>query len=61
MHYQYRQTYYPVSGTYTLLQPTSPVLRDYFVPFSINQNAQNNITYHQYITSKKQTYLTAIA
>jgi hypothetical protein len=61
MHSQYRSIYYPESGNYLYVQPTSPVLRDYFVTFSINQNAQNNITYHQYITSKKQTYLTAIA
>ena len=61
IHSQYRATYYPVTGDYFYLQPTSPPLSDYFVPFSINQNTLSNITYHTYISAKLNTYRQAVA
>jgi len=61
MHYQYRATYYPQSGVFTYLQPSGSVLRDYFVPFSINSNAMANITFHSYLSGKTATYLSQIS
>lgn len=60
MYNQYRASYYPTVGDFSLLQPTSPALKDYFVPFSINQNAATNITFHEYVTNKLQTYASAV-
>ena len=60
MHYQYRTTYYPTVGDFSLLQPTSPAIRDYYVPFSINQNAAANMTFHEYVTNKLQTYRSSV-
>jgi spore coat protein CotH len=61
MHFQYRATYYPQSGVFTYLQPSSPVLKDYFVPFSINSNAMANITFHAYLSGKVATYLSSVS
>ncbi len=61
MHTAYRQTYYAQSGNFTYLQSTSPALRDFFVVFSINQKTEKNITFHDYVTAKKTTYLQAIS
>jgi hypothetical protein len=61
MHSAYRQTYYPQGGTFTFIQPTSPALRDFFVVFSINQKTEKNLTFNEYITAKKTTYLQAIS
>jgi hypothetical protein len=60
MYNQYRASYYPTVGDFSLLQPTSPALKDYFVPFSINQNVATNITFHEYVTNKLQTYASAV-
>jgi hypothetical protein len=61
MHYAYRDTYYPTGGDFTYLQPTSPALRDFFVVFSVNQKTQKNITFHDYISGKLNTYQQAIS
>jgi hypothetical protein len=61
VHYAYRDTYYPTGGNFTYLQPTSPALRDFFVVFSINQKIEKNITFHEYVTAKLNTYQDAIS
>lgn len=61
MHYAYRNTYYPSGGDFTYLQPTSPALRDFFVVFSVNQKTQKNITFHEYVNAKLNTYQQAIS
>lgn len=61
MHYTYRDTYYPTGGNFSDLQPTSPALRDFFVVFSVNQKTEKNITFHDYVEAKKQTFLQAIS
>jgi hypothetical protein len=61
MHSAYRQTYYAQAGNFTYLQSTSPALRDFFVVFSINQKNEKNITFHDYVSAKKTTYLQAIS
>jgi hypothetical protein len=61
LHQAYRNTYYRTSGDMTYVQPTAPAITDFFVPFSINQNTLLNITYHQYITAKLDTYRNSIS
>jgi hypothetical protein len=61
LHRQYRSTYYPQSGQYLYLQPTAPALRDVFVVFSLNQKVLQNLTYHEYISAKVSTYISAVS
>jgi len=61
LHSAYRASYYPSNGDLTYLQPTAPAITNLFVPFSINQNTMLNLTYHQYITAKINTYTSAIS
>lgn len=61
LHQTYRSNYYPQSGDFTFLRPTSPALNDIFVPFSLNQKTLENLTYHEYISAKINTYLQAIS
>ena len=61
MHQLYRSMYYPQGGQFLYLQPTAPTLSDIFVPFSLNQKTMLNLTYHEYISAKMNTYLDAIS
>ncbi len=61
LHRQYRDIYYPQSGQYQYLQPTAPALQDVFVVFSLNQKVLENLTYHEYISAKVSTYISAVS
>ena len=61
LHRQYRDTYYPQSGQYQFIQPTALALRDVFVVFSLNQKVLNNLTFHEYISAKVSTYISAVS
>lgn len=61
IHQRYRGMYYPTNGQYQWLQPTGPAIRNLFVPFSINQNAMLNMTFHDYLTAKLNTYTLAVS
>lgn len=61
LHRQYRDTYYPQSGQYQDLQPTAPALRDVFVVFSLNQKVLHNLTFHEYMSAKVSTFISAVS
>lgn len=61
LHRQYRNIYYPQSGQYQFIQPTALALRDVFVVFSLNQKVLNNLTFHEYISAKVSTYISAVS
>ncbi len=61
LHRQYRDNYYPQSGQFQFIQPTVLALRDVFVVFSLNQKVLNNLTFHEYISAKVSTYISAVS
>jgi hypothetical protein len=61
LHQMYRSLYAPSDQPLAEVQPTGLGIREVYVPFSLTQTTEENLTYQAYLEAKLATYLASLS